>query len=118
MCLIVGEGIVDSKFVIGEGEVIVYVNVLVFEVLLMFINVLGILMNIDLYLFIFIVNSVCVYLVGSLLVQVEMNYSLLCNEEIEMGENEYKFIFILIDQVGKIFEKELVIGIDLKIGIN
>ncbi|WP_337033264.1 hypothetical protein [Paenibacillus illinoisensis] len=118
MRLIVGEGIADSKFVTGEGEATAYVNALAFEVPPMSINVLGTLTNIDLYPFTFTANSVRAYLAGSSSVQVEMNYSLSRNEEIEMGENEHKLILTLTDQAGKTFEKELAIGTDLKTGTN
>ncbi|MET3939628.1 hypothetical protein ABIC22_002440 [Paenibacillus sp. PvP094] len=118
MRLIVGEGIADSKFVTGEGEATAYVNALAFEVPPTSINVLGTLTNIDLYPYTFTANSVRAYLAGSSSVQVEMNYSLSRNEEIEMGENEHKLIFTLTDQAGKTFEKELAIGTDLKTGTN
>ncbi|WJH27465.1 hypothetical protein N6H13_19600 [Paenibacillus sp. CC-CFT742] len=118
MRLIVGEGIADSKFVTGEGEATAYVNALAFEVPPMSINVLGTLTNIDLYPYTFTANSVRAYLAGSSSVQVEMNYSLSRNEEIEMGENEHKLILTLTDQAGKTFEKELAIGTDLKAGTN
>ncbi|PYY29552.1 hypothetical protein [Paenibacillus illinoisensis] len=118
MRLIVGEGIADSKFVTGEGEATAYVNALSFEVPPTSINVLGTLTNIDLYPYTFTANSVRAYLAGSSSVQVEMNYSLSRNEEIEMGENEHKLILTLTDQAGKTFEKELAIGTDLKIGTN
>ncbi|NUU76955.1 hypothetical protein [Paenibacillus xylanilyticus] len=118
MRLIVGEGIADSKFVTGDGEATAYVNALAFEVPPMSINVLGTLTNIDLYPYTFTANSVRAYLAGSSSVQVEMNYSLSRNEEIEMGENEHKLILTLTDQAGKTFEKELTIGTDLKTGTN
>lgn len=118
MRLIVGEGIADSKFVTGEGEATAYVNALAFEVPPTSINVLGTLTNIDLYPYTFTANSVRAYLAGSSSVQVEMNYSLSRNEEIEMGENEHKLILTLTDQAGKTFEKELGIGTDLKAGTN
>lgn len=118
MRLIVGEGIADSKFVTGEGEATAYVNALAFEVPPTSINVLGTLTNIDLYPYTFTANSVRAYLAGSSSVQVEMNYSLSRNEEIEMGENEHKLILTLTDQAGKTFEKELAIGTDLKTGTN
>ncbi|MCM3207914.1 hypothetical protein [Paenibacillus illinoisensis] len=118
MRLIVGEGIADSKFVTGEGEATAYVNALAFEVPPTSINVLGTLTNIDLYPYTFTANSVRAYLAGSSSVQVEMNYSLSRNEEIEMGENEHKLILTLTDQAGKTFEKELAIGTDLKAGTN
>ncbi|WP_153980150.1 hypothetical protein [Paenibacillus xylanilyticus] len=118
MRLIVGEGIADSKFVTGEGEATAYVNALAFEVPPTSINVLGTLTNIDLYPYTLTANSVRAYLAGSSSVQVEMNYSLSRNEEIEMGENEHKLILTLTDQSGKTFEKELAIGTDLKAGSN
>ncbi|MBY0217281.1 hypothetical protein [Paenibacillus illinoisensis] len=118
MRLIVGEGIADSKFVTGEGEATAYVNALAFEVPPTSINVLGTLTNIDLYPYTFTANSVRAYLAGSSSVQVEMNYSLSRNEEIEMGENEHNLILTLTDQAGKTFEKELAIGTDLKAGTN
>lgn len=118
MRLIVGEGIADSKFVTGEGEATAYVNALAFEVPPTSINVLGTLTNIDLYPYTFTANSVRAYLAGSSSVQVELNYSLSRNEEIEMGENEHKLILTLTDQAGKTFEKELAIGTDLKAGTN
>lgn len=118
MRLIVGEGIADSKFVTGEGEATAYVNALAFEVPPTSINVLGTLTNIDLYPYTFTANSVRAYLAGSSSVQVEMNYSLSRNEEIEMGENEHKLILTLTDQAGKTFEKELATGTDLKAGTN
>ncbi|WP_127537228.1 hypothetical protein [Paenibacillus illinoisensis] len=118
MRLIVGEGIADSKFVTGEGEATAYVNALAFEVPPTSINVLGTLTNIDLYPYTLTANSVRTYLAGSSSVQVEMNYSLSRNEEIEMGENEHKLILTLTDQSGKTFEKELAIGTDLKAGTN
>ena len=118
MRLIVGEGIADSKFVTGEGEATAYVNALSFEVPPTSINVFGTLTNIDLYPYTFTANSVRAYLAGSSSVQVEMNYSLSRNEEIEMGENEHKLILTLTDQAGKTFEKELAIGTDLKAGTN
>lgn len=118
MRLIVGEGIVDSKFVTGEGEATAYVNALAFEVPPTSINVLGTLTDIDLYPYTLTANSIRAYLAGSSSVQVEMNYSLSRNEEIEMGENEHKLILTLTDQAGKTFEKELAIGTDLKAGTN
>ncbi|WDQ33185.1 hypothetical protein PTQ21_02320 [Paenibacillus marchantiae] len=116
--LLVGEGIADSKFVTGEGEATAYVNALAFEVPPTSINVQVTLSNIDLYPYLLTANSVRAYLAGSSSVQVEMNYSLSRNEEIEMGESEHKLILALTDQTGKTFEKELALGTDLKTGTN
>lgn len=116
--LIVGEGIADSKFVTGEGEATAYVNALAFEVPPTSISVQGSLTNIDLYPYSWTANSVRAYLAGSSSVQIEMNYSLSRNEEIEMGENEHKLILTMTDQAGKSYEKELTLGTDLKVGTN
>ncbi|PQP84568.1 hypothetical protein C0Q44_08430 [Paenibacillus sp. PCH8] len=116
--LIVGEGIADSKFVTGEGEATAYVNALAFEVPPTSISVQGSLSNIDLYPYSWTANSVRAYLAGSSSVQIEMNYSLSRNEEIEMGENEHKLILTMTDQAGKTYEKELTLGTDLKVGTN
>ncbi|WP_433747853.1 hypothetical protein [Paenibacillus amylolyticus] len=116
--LIVGEGIADSKFVTGEGEATAYVNALAFEVPPTSISVQSSLTNIDLYPYSWTANSVRAYLAGSSSVQIEMNYSLSRNEEIEMGENEHKLILTLTDQAGKTYEKELTLGTDLKVGTN
>lgn len=118
MRLVVGEGIADSKFVTGEGEATAYVNALAFEVPPTSISVQGSLSNIDFYPYLLTANSVRAYLAGTSSVQVEMNYSLSRNEEIEMGENEHKLILALTDQAGKTYEKELVLGTDLKVGTN
>ncbi|WP_152532726.1 MULTISPECIES: hypothetical protein [unclassified Paenibacillus] len=118
MRLVVGEGIADSKFVTGEGEATAYVNALAFEVPPTSISVQGTLNNIDLYPYMLSASSVRAYLAGSSSMQVEMNYSLSRNEEIEMGENEHKLILALTDQAGKTYEKELVLGTDLKAGTN
>lgn len=116
--LVVGEGIADNKFVTGEGEATAYVNALAFEVPPTSLSVQGSLTNIDLYPYALTANSVRAYLAGSSSVQIDMNYSLSRNEEIEMGENEHKLIFAITDQTGKTFEKEVTLGTDLKVGSN
>ncbi|WP_413374338.1 hypothetical protein [Paenibacillus taichungensis] len=116
--LIVGEGITDSKFLTGEGDATAYVNALAFEVPPASINVQGSLTNLDLFPFSWTANSVRAYLAGTSSVQIEMNYSLSRNAEIEMGENEHKLILTLTDQAGKTYEKELTLGTDLKVGAN
>ncbi|KAA2301335.1 hypothetical protein FY526_25545, partial [Clostridioides difficile] len=55
---------------------------------------------------------------GSNSVQVDMNYTLNRSEEIEMAEYEHKWILALTAQNGKVFEKELTPGTDLKVGSN
>ncbi|SHN67239.1 hypothetical protein SAMN04487896_2205 [Paenibacillus sp. ov031] len=116
--LIVGEGIADSKFVTGEGEATAYVNAMAFEVPPTSISVQGSLTNIDLYPFTLTSNSVRAYLAGSNSVQVDMNYTLTRSEEIEMAENEHKWILTFTAQNGKVFEKELTPGTDLKVGTS
>ncbi|PIH58343.1 hypothetical protein [Paenibacillus sp. LK1] len=116
--LIVGEGIADSKFVTGEGEATAYVNAIAFEVPPISLSVQGNLSSIDLYPYTLIANSVRAYLAGSNSVQVDMNYTLTRSEEIEMAENEHKWILTFIAQNGKVFEKELTPGTDLKVGTN
>ncbi|WP_433922028.1 hypothetical protein [Paenibacillus taichungensis] len=116
MRLIVGEGIADSKFVTGEGEATAYVNALAFEVPPKLISVQGNLTNIDLYPYTLTANSVRAYLAGSSSLQVEMNYNLSRDEDVEIGENEHKLVIILTDQAGKSFDKELDIGTDIKTG--
>ncbi|MGE6668859.1 hypothetical protein [Paenibacillus xylanexedens] len=116
MHLILGEGIADSKFVTGEGEATAYVNALAFEVPPTLISVQGNLTNIDLYPYTLTANSVRAYLAGSSSLQVEMNYNLSKDEDVEMGENEHKLLLTLTDQAGKSFDKELVVGTDVKAG--
>ncbi|WP_339179871.1 hypothetical protein [Paenibacillus sp. FSL R5-0701] len=116
--LLVGEGIADSKFVTGEGEATAYVNAMAFEVPPSSITVQGNFTNIDLYPYSLTANSVRAYLVGSNSVQVDMNYTLNRSEEIEMAEYEHKWILAFTAQNGKVFEKELTPGTDLKVGSN
>ncbi|RAI98903.1 hypothetical protein DET54_10340 [Paenibacillus pabuli] len=116
--LIVGEGIADSKFVTGEGEATAYVNAIAFEVPPISVSVQGNLSSIDLYPYTLTANSVRAYLAGSNSVQVDMNYTLTRSEEIEMVENEHKWILTFIAQNGKVFEKEFTPGTDLKVGTN
>lgn len=116
MRLIVGEGIADNKFLTGEGEASAYVNALAFEVPPTSISVQGNLTNIDLYPYKLTANSVRAYLAGSSSVQIEMNYNLSRDEDVEMGESEHKLVLTLTDQAGKSFDKELTVGTDLKTG--
>ncbi|MBM6384389.1 MAG: hypothetical protein JSY10_10425 [Paenibacillus sp.] len=116
MRLIVGEGIADNKFLTGEGEASAYVNALAFEVPPSSISVQGNLTNIDLYPYKLTANSVRAYLAGSSSMQIEMNYNLSRDEDVEMGESEHKLVLTLTDQAGKSFDKELTVGTDLKTG--
>ncbi|MCG7379547.1 hypothetical protein MH215_21340 [Paenibacillus sp. ACRSA] len=116
--LLVGEGIADSKFVTGDGEATAYVNAMAFEVPPTTISVQGNFTNIDLYPYALTANSVRAYLVGSNSVQVDMNYTLNRSEEIEMAEYEHKWILTFTAQNGKVFEKELTPGTDVKVGNN
>jgi len=116
--LLVGEGIADSKFLTGEGEASAYVNAIAFEVPPTSISVQGNFTNIDLYPYTLTANSVRAYLAGSNSVQVDMNYNLSRSEDIEMADYEHKWILAFTAQNGKIFEKELTPGTDLKVGTN
>ncbi|MGX1829423.1 hypothetical protein ACWIE6_14340 [Paenibacillus taichungensis] len=118
MRLIVGEGVADNKFVSGEGEATAYVNAMSFEVQPKSLPVLSSLNDIDLYPFKFSGSNIRAYLTGGTSVQIEMIYSLTQEEAVDSGEYGHKLILSLTDGSGKVFDKELTPGTDLKTGIN
>lgn len=118
MRLIVGEGVADNKFVTGEGEATAYVNAMSFEVQPKSLSVLSSLNDIDLYPFKFSGNNIKAYLTGGTAVQIEMIYSLTQEEAVDSGEYGHKLILSITDGSGKVFDKELTPGTDLKTGIN
>lgn len=118
MRLIVGEGVADNKFVTGEGEATAYVNAMSFEVQPKSLSVLSSLNDIDLYPFKFSGSNIKAYLTGGTAVQIEMIYSLTQEEAVDSGEYGHKLILSLTDGSGKVFDKELTPGTDLKTGIN
>ncbi|WP_145051499.1 hypothetical protein [Paenibacillus xylanexedens] len=118
MRLIVGEGIADNKFVTGEGEATAYVNAMSFEVQQRTLSVLNSLNDIDLYPYKFSGGNIRAYLTGGTSVQIEMIYSLTQDEAVDSGEYNHKLILSLTDGSGKVFDKELTPGTDLKVGIN
>ncbi|MEO2209853.1 hypothetical protein ABGV40_03025 [Paenibacillus amylolyticus] len=118
MRLIVGEGVADNKFVTGEGEATAYVNAMSFEVQPKSLSVLSSLNDIDLYPFKFSGSNIKAYLTGGTAVQIEMIYSLTQEEAVDSGEYGHKLILSLNDGSGKVFDKEITPGTDLKTGIN
>lgn len=118
MRLIVGEGVADNKFVTGEGEATAYVNAMSFEVQPKSLSVLSSLNDIDLYPFKFSGSNIKAYLTGGTAVQIEMIYSLTQEEAVDSGEYGHKLILSITDGSGKVFDKELTPGTDLKTGIN
>ncbi len=118
MRLIVGEGVADNKFVTGEGEATAYVNAMSFEVQPKSLSVLSSLNDIDLYPFKFSGSNIKAYLTGGTAVQIEMIYSLTQEEAVDSGEYGHKLILSLTDGSGKVFDKEITPGTDLKTGIN
>lgn len=118
MRLIVGEGVADNKFVSGEGEPTAFVNATAFQVQPKQLVVQGSLNNIDLYPFTFSGSNIKAYLNGSSALQVEMIYSLTRDGETDSGETGHKLILAITDYTGKIFEKELSLDTDLKVGLN
>ncbi|MFK0524819.1 hypothetical protein ACINKY_21700 [Paenibacillus illinoisensis] len=118
MRLIIGEGVADNKFVIGEGEATAYVNALAFEVKPKTLSVLPSLNDIDLYPYKFSGSNIKGYLTGGTNVQFEMIYSLTQDEAVDSGEYGHKLILSITDGSGKVFDKELTPGTDLKTGIN
>ncbi|MET1171886.1 hypothetical protein [Paenibacillus amylolyticus] len=118
MRLIVGEGVADNKFVTGEGDATAYVNAMSFEVQPKSLSVLSSLNDIDLYPFKFSGSNIKAYLTGGTAVQIEMIYSLTQEEAVDSGEYGHKLILSLTDGSGKVFDKELTPGTDLKTGIN
>lgn len=118
MRLIVGEGVADNKFVTGEGDATAYVNAMSFEVQPKSLSVLSSLNDIDLYPFKFSGSNIKAYLTGGTAVQIEMIYSLTQEEAVDSGEYGHKLILSITDGSGKVFDKELTPGTDLKTGIN
>lgn len=118
MRLIVGEGVADNKFVTGEGEATAYVNAMSFEVQPKSLSVLSSLNDIDLYPFKFSGSNIKAYLTGGTAVQIEMIYSLTQEEAVDSGEYGHKLILSITDGSGKVFDKEITPGTDLKTGIN
>ncbi|MBD8840666.1 hypothetical protein IFU39_22880 [Paenibacillus sp. CFBP 13594] len=118
MRLIVGEGVADNKFVTGEGDATAYVNAMSFEVQPKSLSVLSSLNDIDLYPFKFSGSNIKAYLTGGTAVQIEMIYSLTQEEAVDSGEYGHKLILSLTDGSGKVFDKEITPGTDLKTGIN
>ncbi|WP_339305356.1 hypothetical protein [Paenibacillus sp. FSL R5-0519] len=118
MRLIVGEGVADNKFVTGEGEATAYVNAMSFEVQPKSLSVLSSLNDIDLYPFKFSGSNIKAYLTGGTAVQIEMIYSLTQEEAVDSGEYGHKLVLSLTDGSGKVFDKEITPGTDLKTGIN
>lgn len=118
MRLIVGEGVADNKFVTGEGDATAYVNAMSFEVQPKSLSVLSSLNDIDLYPFKFSGSNIKAYLTGGTAVQIEMIYSLTQEEAVDSGEYGHKLILSITDGSGKVFDKEITPGTDLKTGIN
>ncbi|WP_339311058.1 hypothetical protein NZ043_06315 [Paenibacillus sp. FSL k6-2145] len=118
MRLIVGEGVADNKFVTGEGDATAYVNAMSFEVQPKSLSVLSSLNDIDLYPFKFSGSNIKAYLTGGTAVQIEMIYSLTQEEAVDSGEYGHKLVLSLTDGSGKVFDKEITPGTDLKTGIN
>ncbi|WP_405154159.1 hypothetical protein [Paenibacillus sp. FSL K6-0108] len=118
MRLIVGEGVADNKFISGEGEATAYVNAMSFEVQPTSLSVQSSLNDIDLYPYKFSGSNIRAYLTGGTAVQIEMIYSLTQEESVDSGEYGHKLILSLTDGSGKVFDKELTPGTDLKTGIN
>jgi hypothetical protein len=118
MRLIVGEGVADNKFVTGDGDATAYVNATSFEIQPKSLPVLSSLNDIDLYPFKFSGANIRGFLTGGTAVSFEMIYSLTQEEAVDSGESAHKYILSVTDGSGKVFDKELGLGTDLKTGIN